>query len=236
MRMPRFREIKSLAGAHTAWGSSRENLNPVQHIWRSDFYPPGFVASWRVLSAWPTTWPEQELWADLSYHPLACAGQLTSAGSDTGELFPPDPVWAALSVVREVSGIISSLAHPLSLNLFLSLCLPSDRVDCKSARCSPMLPSCSYLVGSLGRAVADVYSPLPRSRAPKREAAAAESGAILQVKAALVMRGMEIAPWKGNVRGAFPPGEKIKTTELLSGKLLNQKVTAMILLSCFKEH
>lgn len=57
-----------------------------------------------------------------------------------------------------------------------------------------MLPSCYYLVGSLRRAVADVYSPLPRSKALKRETAAVESGAILQVKVGLVTWVIEIAP------------------------------------------
>ena len=60
------------------------------------------------------------------YHLLACAGQLTYPGTDTGEPFPGDPVWAGLSVTREMSSVILPLAHPLSLNLLslsLSLCM-----------------------------------------------------------------------------------------------------------------
>ena len=60
------------------------------------------------------------------YHLLACAGQLTYPGTDTGEPFPGDPVWAGLSVTREMSSVILPLAHPLILNLLslsLSLCM-----------------------------------------------------------------------------------------------------------------
>ena len=65
------------------------------------------------------------------YHLLACAGQLTHPGTDTGEPFPGDPVWAGLSVTREMSSVILPLAHPLSLNLLsLSLSLHACILSC----------------------------------------------------------------------------------------------------------
>ena len=116
MRMSRFREIKYLSKAHTLG----ENLNPVHHVQRSDFihwtlWLPDATECLAHCLALAETMSHSPC-----YHLLACAGQYP--GIDTGGPFPGDPVWAWLSVTREVSRIILPLAHLLSLNLlFLSL-------------------------------------------------------------------------------------------------------------------
>ena len=68
-----------------------------------------------------------------------CAGQLTPPGAHTGEPFPGDPVWAGLSVTREMSRIILPLTHLLSQNLSLSLCMHAYSVvqSCPTL-CDPM--------------------------------------------------------------------------------------------------
>ena len=78
--------------------------------------------------------------------------------SDPG-IQPSSPTLAGRSFTSEPPG------NPLFL--------PPDQIVYKSTKCSPKLPRCYSLVGSLRRVMADVDSPLPGSRALQREVSAA---------------------------------------------------------------
>lgn len=170
--------------------TNSENLSPVHHMQRSDFYLPGRMASQRMLSTWPSAWPGRD-WEQFALLPArGVRSSLASPGTGSRKPCPFCSYSVSRAVTRQrLTRIISPLVHQWSLRLFLSLCLRLDQI----AANLPIIPQ-SYQAVTLYWGARARYGRsllcITRIKSYEDGGACSQVRAVLQVKDALLALGI----------------------------------------------